>query len=85
MSVAGIILDKSYRTQLSVAPLHCVSAVPVAPEKCRFFTGTRNMRSIEKGVWRGRLLKNARHLTRPTPAHHDAPFRGQGRSELLLL
>jgi len=28
-----------------------------------------------------RILKKARLLTRPTPAHRDAPFRGQGRSE----
>jgi hypothetical protein len=27
------------------------------------------------------MLKNARRLTRPTPARQDAPFRGQGRSE----
>jgi hypothetical protein len=26
------------------------------------------------------MLKKARHLTRPTPARQDAPFRGQGRS-----
>jgi hypothetical protein len=29
-----------------------------------------------------RMLKKARLLTRPTPAHQDAPLRGQGRSEL---
>jgi hypothetical protein len=28
-----------------------------------------------------RMLKQARRLTRPTPARQDAPFRGQGRSE----
>jgi hypothetical protein len=38
MFVAEIIRGKSYRTQLSVAPLHCVSEVPVAPEKYQFFT-----------------------------------------------
>jgi len=27
------------------------------------------------------MLKQARRLTRPTPARQDAPFRGQGRSE----
>jgi len=27
------------------------------------------------------MLKKARHLTRPTPARQDAPFRGQGRRE----
>ena len=27
-----------------------------------------------------RILKEARLLTRPTPARQDAPFRGQGRS-----
>jgi hypothetical protein len=27
------------------------------------------------------MLKKARHLTRPTPARQDAPFRRQGRSE----
>jgi hypothetical protein len=30
------------------------------------------------------MLKKARHLTRPTPARRDAPFRGQGRIELSL-
>jgi len=37
MSVAEIIRGKSYRAQLSVAPLHCVSEVHVAPENFRFF------------------------------------------------
>jgi hypothetical protein len=37
MSVAEIIPGKSYRTQVSVALLHCVSEVPVAPENFRFF------------------------------------------------
>ena len=27
------------------------------------------------------MLKKATVLTRPSPAHRDAPFRGQGRSE----
>ena len=31
-----------------------------------------------------RVLKKARLLTHPTPARQDAPFRGQGRSSLLL-
>jgi hypothetical protein len=30
------------------------------------------------------MLKKARLLTHPTPARQDAPFRGQGRSSLLL-
>jgi hypothetical protein len=30
------------------------------------------------------MLKKARHLTRPTPARRDEPFRGQGRIELSL-
>jgi hypothetical protein len=30
------------------------------------------------------MLKKAKRLTRPTLAHHDAPFRGQGRSQLPL-
>jgi hypothetical protein len=38
MFVAGTIRGKSYRTQLSVAPLHCVSEVPVVPEKYHFFS-----------------------------------------------
>ena len=37
-SVVGIIRGKSSRTQLSVTPPHCVSEVPVAPEKCHFFS-----------------------------------------------
>jgi hypothetical protein len=37
ISVAGIILGKPYSIQLSVTPLHCVSEVPVAPEKYQFF------------------------------------------------
>jgi hypothetical protein len=37
LSVSEIIRGKSYRTQVSVAPLHCVSEVSVAPENFRFF------------------------------------------------
>jgi hypothetical protein len=37
MSVAGIIVGKSYKTQSSVALLHCVADVPVAPENFGFF------------------------------------------------
>jgi len=40
MSVAEIIRGKSYRAQLSVAPLHCVSEVHVVPENFRFFQET---------------------------------------------
>ncbi len=79
MSVAGIILDKSYRTQLSVTPLHCVADVPLAPEKCQFFSFKEYLRGC------GRMLKTVGLLTRPTPARQDAPFRRQGRSELPLL
>ena len=43
MSVAGIILDKSYRTQLSVTPLHCVADMHVAPEKCHFFSSKNTL------------------------------------------
>ena len=32
-----------------------------------------------------RMLKKAAALTRPAPARQDAPFRGQGRSELSFL
>jgi hypothetical protein len=31
-----------------------------------------------------RMLKKANLLTRPTPARQDAPFRRQGRRELLI-
>jgi hypothetical protein len=35
---------------------------------------------VASGI-RGRMLKRVRHLTHPTPARQDAPFRREGRSE----